>query len=137
MTGVLAHDDSRRLRSAIADVLRASSSNGTSATDSTRIALFRVLDVLESNSGVVVFPADIFVSTQQVTELLGVSRMTVVRLIDRGELAAEGGRVHRKIAAAEIERYRSGARGRRRAAMRELAQDFTDDLPADRVISTR
>ncbi|WP_454295395.1 helix-turn-helix domain-containing protein [Salana multivorans] len=137
MTGLLAHDDAQRLRSAIADVLGSSSDTGAAAADPTRTALFRVLDVLESSSGAVVLPADAFVTTQQAAELLGVSRMTVVRLIDRGELAAEGGGVHRKIAAAEIERYRSGAQARRRAAIREFAQDITDDLPADRVISTR
>lgn len=115
MTGLLAHDDAQRLRSAIADAL----------------------DVLESSGGAVVLPADAFVSTQQAAELLGVSRMTVVRLIDRGELAAEGAGVHRKIEAAEIERYRADTQARRRVALHELAQDGTDDLPADRVIGTR
>ncbi len=137
MTGLLAHDDALRLRSVIADALRSSSGDGSSAADPTRTALFRVLDVLESSGAAVVLPANAFLSTQQAAELLGVSRMTVVRLIDRGELAAEGGGVHRKIAAAEIERYRTESQARRRAAMRELAQDITDDLPADRAISTR
>ncbi|HBX80070.1 MAG TPA: DNA-binding protein, partial [Propionibacteriaceae bacterium] len=85
----------------------------------------------------VVLPADALVGTQEAAELLGVSRMTVVRLIDRGELSAQGGSVHRKIAAAEIERYRTATLTRRRAALHELAQDVTDDLPADRAISTR
>lgn len=137
MTGLLAHDDAQRLRSAIADALGSSSDDSGSTTEPTRSALFRVLDVLESSGGAVVLPADAFVSTQQAAELLGVSRMTVVRLIDRGELAAEGGGVHRKIAAAEIERYRADTQARRRVALHELAQDVTDDLPADRVIGTR
>ncbi|PZU47293.1 MAG: hypothetical protein DI566_06225 [Microbacterium sp.] len=137
MTGLLAHEDAQRLRSAIADVLGSSSGSSASPQDPARTALFRVVDVLESSGGAVVLPADAFVSTQQAAELLGVSRMTVVRLIDRGELTAEGGGVHRKIAAAEIERYRTDTQARRRAAMREFAQDFTDDLPVDRVVSTR
>ena len=137
MAGLLAHEDAQRLRSAIADALGSSSGSGASEQDPARTALFRVLDVLESSSGAVVLPADAFVSTQQAAELLGVSRMTVVRLIDRGELASGGGGVHRKIAVTEIERYRTDTQARRRAAMREVAQDFTDDLPADRVVSTR
>lgn len=90
MTGLLAHDDAQRLRSAIADVLGSSSDTGAAAADPTRTALFRVLDVLESSSGAVVLPADAFVTTQQAAELLGVSRMTVVRLIDRGGARRRG-----------------------------------------------
>lgn len=137
MTGLLAHDDAQRLRSAIAGALGDSSDNPVPVSDPARAALFRVLDVLESSGGAVVLPADAFVSTQQAAELLGVSRMTVVRLIDRGELTAEGGGVHRKIAATEIERYRTDTQARRRAAMRELTQGLPGDLPADRVVSTR
>ncbi|CAM2921748.1 helix-turn-helix domain-containing protein [Skermania piniformis] len=136
MTEVIAHDQAQRLRSAIDDALNASTDDDAAVSESVRTALFRVLDVLETSGGVVVLPADAFVGTQQAAELLGVSRMTVVRLIDRGELAEEGGGVHRRIAASELERYRVAARPRRRAALRELAQDVSEG-DADRVISTR
>lgn|GEM_PF-840241 len=137
MTGVIAHDKAQRLRSAIADALGSSVGDGAEAPDVVQATLFRLVEVLESSDGAVVLPADALMSTQQTAELLGVSRMTVVRLIDRGEIAAEGGGVHRKIAAAEIDRYRADTQLRRRAAVRELAQDITDDLPADRVVGTR
>jgi hypothetical protein len=35
--------------------------------------------------------------------------MTVVRLVRRGELAAEAGAVHRRIRVSELARYQSGA----------------------------
>ncbi|BAK36126.1 hypothetical protein MLP_31120 [Microlunatus phosphovorus NM-1] len=137
MAGVIAHDEAQRLRWAIDHALGTPSGDNKTAPDPARTALFRVLEVLESSSGAVVLPADAFVSTQQAADLLGVSRMTVVRLIDRGELLAEGGGVHRRIAAAALEGYRTESTARRRAAMHELAQDVTEDTPADRVISTR
>lgn len=98
--------------------------------------MLRVVEVLESSGGVVVLPADALLSTQQTAELLGVSRMTVVRLIDRGELDSEGGGAHRRISAAELERYRRISAARRRTALSELAQDIDDTSP-DRVVDTR
>lgn len=109
----------------------------TAVSARARDALLRVVEVLESSGDAVVLPADTLLSTQQAAELLGVSRMTVVRLIDRGELQVEGGAVHRRISAAELERYRQASAERRRAAVRDLAQDIPDDTPPDRVISTR
>lgn len=137
MAGLIAHDDAQRLRSAIDEALGTSSVHSAAAPDPARAALLRVVDVLESSGGAVILPADTLVSTQRAADLLGVSRMTVVRLIDRGDLRAEGGGLHRKIAATELERYRAMRRDRRRAAVHELAQDITENTPADRVISTR
>lgn len=93
-------------------------------SDSARDAFLRLVDVLESSAEAVVLPSDSVVSTQQAADLLGVSRMTVVRLIDRGELAAEvGGGVHRRIAASELARYRVAIAARRRVALHGLARD--------------
>lgn len=136
MTGVIAHEEAQRLRSALQEALDASDDR-SEVTDSARAALFRVVEVLESSGGAVVLPLDAFVSTQQAAESLGVSRMTVVRLIDRGELVAEGGGVHRRIAATEVDRYRAANAARRRAALRELAGEITGDTAPDQVISTR
>lgn len=127
MVGVIAHEEAQRLRSALEDALGAPGDDRSGVSDSARVALFRVVEVLESSRGAVVLPSDEFVSTQQAAELLGVSRMTVVRLIDRGELVAEGGGVHRRIAATELARYRAVSATRRRAALRDLAGEIGDD----------
>lgn len=111
--------------------------DGVSVSAPARDALLRVVEVLESSGGAVVLPVDALLSTQQAGELLGVSRMTVVRLIERGELRVEGAGVHRRISAAEVDLYRRASAERRRAAVRDLAQDITDGMPPDRVISTR
>lgn len=63
--------------------------------------------------------------------------MTVVRLVDRGELAAEGGAVHRRISVSELARFQSESGRRRRVAVAELAADIDQDTPPDEVISTR
>lgn len=85
----------------------------------------------------VVFPTEATLSATQAADVLGVSRMTVVRLIDRGELRADTSSVHPRIPASEVKRYQTGFRLRQREAMAELAEDFTASMPADRVIETR
>jgi excisionase family DNA binding protein len=133
MAGVINHDEAQHLRSALSEVLRASPELPAVAL----AAFGRLVDVLESSADAVVFPADATVSTQQAAALLGVSRMTVVRLIDRGELSAEGGAVHRRIFVSELARYQAESSHRRRTAMVELADDVSEGMPPDQVIETR
>lgn len=137
MSGVIEHDQARRLQAAVEEALEATSQELPEATAKFRTAMQRVLTVMESSNDVVVLAQDELLSTQQVADALGVSRMTVVRLIDRGELAAEGGGVHRRITAGELGRYRLVSAQRRRAAMQRLTDQIDEDIPADRVIRTR
>ncbi|NYG35536.1 helix-turn-helix domain-containing protein [Janibacter alkaliphilus] len=133
MAGAIAHEKAVQLREAVDEALR-----GTpEITDTARAAFARLLDVLESSDDAVVFPAEATISTSQAAALLGVSRMTVVRLVDRGDLQAETSAVHRRISVSELARYQAEAQSRRRSAMTELAGDVTAATPADRVIETR
>lgn len=136
MMGAIAHEQARQLRSAV-DKMFHELSESSGVPESARNAFLRLVDVLESNSEVIVLPSETFMTTQQAADLLGVSRMTVVRLIDRGELATEGGGVHRRIAAAELARYRAASAARRRSALHELSQEIDDSTPPDQVIRTR
>lgn len=136
MAGAIAHEQAQRLRSALDGVFR-ELGDSLDVSDSARDAFLRLVDVLESSAEAVVLPSDSVVSTQQAADLLGVSRMTVVRLIDRGELTAEGGGVHRRIAASELARYRVASAARRRVALHGLAQEIGQNTPPDQVIRTR
>ncbi len=133
MAGAIAQEAAQHLRASLDEVLRRSPE-----VPATALAAFgRLVDVLEANADAVVFSADATVSTQQAAALLGVSRMTVVRLVDRGELTAEGGAVHRRISVSELARYQAESGRRRRSAIAELADDIDEDTPPDEVIETR
>ncbi len=136
MTGAIAHEQAQRLRAALEGVFR-DLEGSSDVSNSARDAFLRLVDVLESSDEAVVLPSDTLVSSQQAADFLGVSRMTVVRLIDRGELSAEGGGVHRRIAASELARYRAVSTNRRSAALHDLAQEIGEGTPPDQVISTR
>lgn len=133
MAGAIAQETAHHLRTALDEMLRSSSEVSATAF----AAFARLVDVLEANADAVVFPADATMSTQQAAALLGVSRMTIVRLIDRGELTAEGGAVHRRISVSELARYQAESSRRRRSAIAELTDDLDEDTPPDEVLDTR
>ncbi|MCT1656961.1 helix-turn-helix domain-containing protein [Brevibacterium luteolum] len=133
MAGATKHERSSELRDVVDEAL----DTMPNLTDNVRAAFGRLIDVLESSGDAVVFPAEASLSTTQAADLLGVSRMTVVRLIDRGELHAGTSSVHRRIPVSELKRYQTEFRRRQRTAMSELAEDITATTPADRVIETR
>lgn len=126
MSGVLAVDQARQLRELLGGVEDAAA----------REPMLRLVEVLEESSGAVILPAEEVLGTQAVAELLGVSRMTVVRLVDRGVLEAAGAGTHRRVRASEVARYVEERTAKRRAALVALAGDIDADDPADVVIST-
>jgi excisionase family DNA binding protein len=136
MTAAIAHDQAQRLREALDRAFR-EAGDSLDISGAAREAFLRLVDVLESSPEAVVLPSDTLLSTQRAADLLGVSRMTIVRLIDRGELFAQGGGVHRRIAASELARYQVSRDLRRRDALHDLAQEINDGTPPDQVINTR
>lgn len=133
MAGAITQETAQHLRAALDEVLSASHQVSSPA----RAAFERLVDVLETSTDAVVLPADETISTQQAATLLGVSRMTVVRLIERGELRLGGGAVHRRIAVSELARYQADSARRRRMAITELAADINEETPPDEVVTTR
>lgn len=134
MTSALAHDDARRLRAAFDNVL-----DGANLRDATvvRRVVGDAINALESAGDAVVLPVGALLTTGEAANILGVNRMTVVRLVDRGHLTTVGGGSHRRIPAADVARYRQESRKRRREALAELAADINSDTPPDRIVKTR
>lgn len=137
MAGALAHSQADQLRAALERALSELDDDAAAQVPTVRAAMLTLMEVLESSEEAVVMPADALLGTQEAAALLGVSRMTVVRLVDRGELAVDHAGTHRRIRAGEIARYRAETSSRRRAALDELAHDITDTLGPDEVVSTR
>lgn len=138
MTGSLKHTHVDDLRSALlGDRLTTPDGTTVEVPESLRAPLAQLLDVLEKSPGAVILPADDSLTTGQVADVLGVSRSTITRLVDKGELEASGAAVHRRIAASEVQRYQQHRQQSRRRAVRELAQDIGPETPPDKPVRTR
>lgn len=70
-------------------------------------ALAAALRVVEGGDAPQVVRRRPWLTTQEAADLLGVSRMTVVRWIDEGELSAQKVGTHRRVPLAEVERWRA------------------------------
>ena len=65
-------------------------------------------------------------TTEQAAAVLGVSRPTVVRLIDAGKLPARMVGTHRRVALVDVLAHRQSSAGRRRDALDQLTRQAED-----------
>ena len=92
--------------------------------------LRQVLEAMEAGKAVTVAPHSKLLTTQQAADLLGVSRPTVVKLIDQGELPADTpGTRRRMIKLDDLLNYRAKRReAQYQALVATSVDDYNDDL---------
>ncbi|GAA1531517.1 helix-turn-helix domain-containing protein [Kribbella lupini] len=94
-------------------------------------ALHRVLvqavAALTAGRAITISPTVSKLTTQQAADLLGVSRPTVVRLIDAGELACERIGNRRKVLLRDLLEYRETRRQRQYDLIADTSDELSDD----------
>lgn len=106
--------------------------SGTSPSDRVElpVELYRVLrqvvQALQDGLAVSIVPTTKTLTTQQAAELLGVSRPTVIRLLDDGRLPYERVGSHRRIQLGELLAFRKQRRAEQYAALEATAVDDDD-----------
>ncbi|GAA0651298.1 hypothetical protein GCM10010174_88780 [Kutzneria viridogrisea] len=88
--------------------------------------LRQVVEALRSGLGVTIRPENATLTTQQAADLLGVSRPTLIRLLDQGVIPYERVNSHRKITLRELLNYRNRRRAEQYAALEATAMDDED-----------
>ena len=89
--------------------------------------LVQAVAALQAGRAVTLSPTMPKLTTQQVADLLGVSRPTVVRLIDDGELASERIGNRRKVLLKDALDYRDLRRKRQYQAIADTSVDMSED----------
>jgi excisionase family DNA binding protein len=85
--------------------------------------LIEMLEAVAAGETATVIRTPREVSTQQAAEVLNVSRPTVVRLIDQGELPAHKVGSHRRIPLPELLAFRDRMVAQRRQALDDMVRD--------------
>lgn len=110
----------------------AGESDQVELTEQVHAVLKQVVAALSRGQSISVLTRDREISTQQAAEILGVSRPTVVRLIDDGELPAHvPGSVRRRLRLADVLAYREALRERRNRFITDSAAAYADSDDED------
>jgi excisionase family DNA binding protein len=97
-------------------------------------ALEQVANAMANGNGVTVAPYGMQLTTQEAADFLGVSRPTLVKLLESGQIAFELRGRHRRVTLRDIVEYQQRFRVERRSALTELAQaGQASNLAADDV----
>ncbi len=94
-------------------------------------ALVQVAEALAGGQAVTIAPRTTTLTTQEVADLLGVSRPTVVRLVERGDLPAERVGSRRRIVLADALDYRDRRRAAQYAMLAETVVDLDEEEAPD------
>lgn len=88
--------------------------------------LFDVLrqaaEALSSGRGVSIIPQDLKLTTQNAADFLGISRPTLVKLLESGAIPFEKVGRHRRVTLRDLLTYRDKFRVTRRTALRQMAR---------------
>lgn len=88
--------------------------------------LFDVLrqaaEALSSGRGVSIIPQDLKLTTQNAADFLGISRPTLVKLLESGAVPFEKVGRHRRVTLRDLLTYRDRFRVTRRTALRQMAR---------------
>lgn len=88
--------------------------------------LVQVVEALRAGRAVTVAPLAQRLTTQEAADLLGVSRPTLVKLLERGAIPYEQPGRHRRVRLADLLAYRDARRSDRRATLNRMTTEAGD-----------
>lgn len=108
-------------------------------SESVRMVLADAVTALVHGQAVTVEPQQTILTTQEAAQRLGISRPTLVRLLEQGKIPYITPGRHRRVQLADVLAFQDRERERRGQVLREMAREETPDpdAAADGFIETR
>lgn len=97
--------------------------------------LVQVVGAMREGKAITVTPSERVLTTQQAADLLGVSRPTLVKLIDDGEIPCERVSQRRKVNISDVIAYRERRREAQYAAIAATSVDLDDEEDLETVLA--
>lgn len=121
------------------DVAVSTSDGSVRLTDSVREVLEDAVSALVRGQTVTVEPERSTLTTQEAARRLGISRPTLVRLLEQGKIPYTKPGRHRRVELADVLAFQERERERRRHVLREIAREEVPDTDGaiDGFIETR
>jgi len=89
--------------------------------------LRQVAEALSKGMGVNVAPLSAMLTTQEAADYLGISRPTLVRILERGEIPMEKPGRHRFVRLKDLVDHQEALKERRRQALEDMVADAEED----------
>ncbi|MFN3866898.1 MAG: excisionase family DNA-binding protein [Demequina sp.] len=96
-----------------------------------------IVDAMQHGKAVTVMPQDRVMTTKAAADFLGVSRPTLVGLLEAGHIPFERPSRHRRVKLSDLIAYRDNLREDRREALNKLTSETTAGPTTNEFISTR
>lgn len=98
--------------------------------------LRQVVDVMRQGKATLVAPQGMLLTTQEAADFLGISRPTLVKLLEDGAIAFEKPNRHRRVRLQDLVDFQARQRRERRATLDQITEDASelglyDDPPPD------
>ena len=91
--------------------------------------LVDVVTAMSRGQAITIAPQNTRLTTREAADFLGISRPTLVRLLDEGRISYEQPSRHRYVLLADLIAYRNSRRHARRVALAEMTQNFALGTP--------
>ncbi|MDR1431319.1 MAG: excisionase family DNA-binding protein [Propionibacteriaceae bacterium] len=108
-------------------VLTAADGASTELPEEVYTVITQAVDALADGSAVTVAPVAAKLSTTQAADVLGVSRPTLIKMLDDGKIPFEQLNVHRTLQLADVLAFKERRRAKRRAFLDRLTRESVAD----------
>ncbi|MEW1982404.1 helix-turn-helix domain-containing protein [Citricoccus sp. NPDC079358] len=91
-------------------------------------ALIKVVEAMRKGMAVTVTPSSMTLTTQQAADILGVTRPTLVKLLDEGRIPFEKPKTHRRVRLTDVVAYKEARKAQQYEALSSMG-DVDDEEP--------